>query len=72
MKEVKPKRQPNKWQLFLKGCIPGQPKDLGMGEKVTACGTEYRILKEKDPTKLEEIVMQAREKRNNKVREDHG
>lgn len=50
------KRKPSNWQFFLKGCIPDQPKELGMGQKVTACGTQYRELKEKDPKKLEQFI----------------
>lgn len=72
MEEIKRKRQPNRWQLFLTGCLKDQPKNTQLGEKVSACSIVYKDLKEKDPTKLEEIVMQAREKRNNKVGEGHG
>lgn len=50
------KRKPSNWQLFLKGCIPDQPKELGMGQKVSACGTQYRELKEKDPKRLESMI----------------
>lgn len=52
----KKERKKSKWQIYLKGCIPQQPKDRGMGEKVTQCGVEYRNLKEKDPKKLDQII----------------
>lgn len=61
--EQKKKREPSKWQLFLKGCIPEQPKEAGMGQKVSACGVKYRTLKEKDPKKLDEIVAMANDKK---------
>ena len=56
--EPKKKRQPNKWQLFLKGCLKEQPNG-GLGEKVTACGVQYRGLKEKNPKYLDELVNKA-------------
>lgn len=52
----KKKRGPNKWQIFLKGCMPNQSKDLPMTDKVSACGIQYRELKEKNPKELEKIV----------------
>lgn len=64
--EPKKKRQPNKWQLFLKDCSPRQNSKLGMTEKVSACGIEYRTLKEKDPKKLDDIV--ERVKNNKEVK----
>lgn len=56
--QIKPKlkRKPSKWQLFLKDCIPSQPKDAGIGEKITLCSTQYKHLKEKEPKKLDEII----------------
>lgn len=62
--ENKPKRAPSKWNTFLKGCIPKEPKDMGMGEKVSACGIQYRELKEKDPKKLEDILRSIKMKEN--------
>jgi hypothetical protein len=61
-KDVKKKREPSKWQSFLKSCIPEQPKDAGMGQKVTACGAQYRELKEKHPDKLDEIIAMVKSK----------
>jgi len=62
-KPIKIKREPNKWQLFLKSCISGQPKSAGMGEKVTACSIQYKDLKTNDPNKLEQIVDNVRKTR---------
>lgn len=53
---IKAPRKKSKWQIWLKGCVPRQSKDMGMGEKVTECGVEYRNLKEKDPKKLDQII----------------
>lgn len=50
------KRKLSQWQLYLRGCIPEQPKEMGMGQKVSSCGVQYRELKEKDPKKLEQLV----------------
>lgn len=38
----KKKRAPNKWQLFLKECVPRQDKDIKYTEKVQLCSAEYR------------------------------
>lgn len=57
------KRPPNKWQLFLHDCRPRQDKSLAMVEKVSACGVQYRELKEKDPKKLDEIIDNVRKVR---------
>ncbi len=54
--EPKPKRALSKWQIYLKSCLRDQPKDSGLGEKVKACGVQYKELKEKDPKKLEQFV----------------
>lgn len=54
--EDKPKRALSKWQIYLSGCMKEQPKEKGMGEKVSVCGVEYRHLKDKDPDTLEKIV----------------
>lgn len=65
--EPKKKRQLNKWQLFLKDCSPRQNSSLDMTEKVSACGIEYRTLKEKDPKKLDDIVENVKKSQiNNK------
>ena len=62
-KEPKRKREPNKWQLFLGHCFQTQDKGLAMTEKVSACGIQYRELKEKDPKKLDSIIEMAKSKR---------
>jgi hypothetical protein len=64
--EEKKKRPPNKWQLFLSNCFSTQDKGLPMTEKVSACGIQYRELKEKDPKKLEEIIALVKSKREPK------
>lgn len=66
IEEPKMKRELNKWQLFLKSCIPNQPKDAGMGQKVTSCSIQYKDLKTNDPNKLEQIVDNIRKVRNMK------
>lgn len=57
----KSKRALSKWQIYLKGCIPQQPKEAGMGEKVSACSVQYKILKE-DPEKLDIIIDSIKKK----------
>ena len=64
-KEKKAKRPPNKWQLYLSTCLPGQPKDAGLGQRVSACSVSYKDLKAKDSNKLEEIIKLA------KIKTDH-
>lgn len=66
MEEAKPKREPNKWQLFLTGCLKEQTNG-GLGEKVSACSVVYKDLKEKNPDKLEEIIAMARKNRESKI-----
>ena len=65
--EPKKKRQPNKWQLFLKDCSPRQDKSMGMGQKMSACSVEYKTLKEKDPKKLDEIIAKAMQEQDIKT-----
>jgi hypothetical protein len=51
------KRKPNKWQLFLKECMPQQQdKSLSMTDKVSVCGVQYRELKEKNPKAIDDIA----------------
>lgn len=52
----KKERKASKWQLYLKDCLPDQPKESGLGEKVSTCSVTYKQLKEKDPKKLDEII----------------
>ena len=63
-KEKKPKRPPNKWQLFLGTCM--KTKEGDMGQKVSACSVVYKDLKEKNPDKLEEIINLEKQKREQK------
>lgn len=65
-KEKKAKREPNKWQLFLGSCLPGQPKGNDLGQKVSACSVVYKDLKVKDPNKLEDIIKLEKSKREQK------
>lgn len=59
--EPKKKRQPNKWQIYLKGCLKDQPKDSGLGERVSACSVTYKDIKIKNPKHLDDLVEQYNE-----------
>ena len=63
------KRKPSKWQLYLRECIPGKSKDMGMGAKVSACSVKYKDIKAKNPKYLDELVKLAA---NNKPIEKKG
>jgi hypothetical protein len=41
----KKKRAPNKWQVFLKGCVKEQDTGLAYTEKVKKCSVEYKASK---------------------------
>lgn len=63
---IKKERKPNRWQLFLKDCIPQQKKKSSMPEKVSACGIEYNLLKENNPKELDDIVTRVQNHQSNK------
>lgn len=46
----KKKRAPNKWQVFLKGCVKEQPEELDYMGKVKACSVIYKDNKNERPT----------------------
>ena len=46
-KTVKKKREPSKWNLFLKdGCTIGKD-EMPMADRAKACSEEYKIVKDK-------------------------
>lgn len=62
------KRKPNIWQIYLKGCLKDQPKDSGLGEKVSACSVTYKDIKVKNPKHLDDLVEQYNEQQKKFVK----